>query len=316
MSLNEAKTVIVVQERGNPSTDYFILPLLTSLHCSVEIINHYGPIGSISLKGKTVIFVRYVPARWKLYIKSNHQDVGNVIFFMDDDLFDLSASMGMPLRYRVKLFRLAARHQKWLRNVGAQLWVSTPFLAQKYAEWKPECIQPLPLVSANRSKPVRVFYHGSASHNHELRWLKPIIAEVLARLPYVYVEIIGNAAVKRLYNGLDRVTIVHPMSWQNYLAFCQQSPRDIGLAPLLPNAFNAARSHTKFFDIARCHAVGVYSNCQPFEDFIDDQQDGILLENDVDVWVEHICRLAEDATQRDRLFEGVQQKLARLGEQA
>lgn len=303
---------IVVQQIANPSTDYFVLPHLQQAK-SLTCVDHTQLLSAGELEGAYVVFVRYVPTAWKALITRHRQRLAGIAYFMDDDLLDWSTSSGLPVHYRFKLLKLAALKKAWLRKIGAKLWVSTDFLAAKYADWNPKVIAPRP--GANRlenASTIKIFYHGSASHRAEIEWLQPIMREVLAKTPAAAFEITGNAATNRLYRSLPRVTVVHPMPWRNYLNFCRSGERHIGLAPLLHNAFNAGRSHTKFFDIVRCGAAGIYSRAPPFADFINDNEDGLLLDNDPSVWVESIIRLAGQPAERDRLIAGARSKSAAL----
>ncbi|WP_444677554.1 hypothetical protein [Halomonas sp. E19] len=131
-----------------------------------------------------------------------------------------------------------------------------PYLQHKYADWHPRLAEPAPLPMPQQ--PVRLFYHGSASHGDEIHWLRDVVAEVLAAEERLSFEIIGGDAVRRRYAGLPRVTVVHPMPWDAYQHFLAQPGRHIGLAPMVENRFNRARSYTKFFDITAAGAVGLY----------------------------------------------------------
>lgn len=312
-----AGRTFVVQEVANPSSDYYIVPRAKQ-GGPVRVFNQSERPTEAELAGATVIFVRYVPREWLRFISRNRSAVRRLVYFMDDDLLDPRASRSMPWRYRYKLLRLATIRKSWLRRMGAEVWVSTPYLARKYAEWNPTVIAPIPLaeqVAAKRasgSSIVKIFYHGTASHLAEMKWLRPIVEDVLQQVPGVSFEIIGTAVVNRLYRALPRVSVVHPMSWSGYQAFCRGSERHIGLAPLLPSPYNAARSHTKFFDIERCGAAGIYSRVAPFADFVNHGEDGLLVDNDPQAWAEAIVRLANDAGERGRLTEGARRRVARL----
>jgi glycosyltransferase involved in cell wall biosynthesis len=294
--------VIVVQERANPSADYFVLPRLRAHSRSVELATQARLPRDEELVGSSIVFVRYVPREWMDIVARNRRHLAGVAYFMDDDLFDLSASAATPLKYRIKIARLATSRRSWLQRMDAELWVSTPYLAGKYADDDPVLIPPNPLSGVTgESGNVRVFYHGSASHRGEIAWLAPVIAETLRKAPNVSFEIIGDAAVNRLYRTLPRTTVVHPMSWESYLHFCEAGERHIGLAPLLQGKFNAGRSHTKFFDILRCGAAGIYSDLPPFSDFVRHGRDGILVKNERDDWVEAILHLARNPMERNRI---------------
>jgi len=104
------------------------------------------------------------------------------------------------------------------------------------------------------------------------------------------------------------VSVVHPMSWSNYLAYTGSVLRDIGLAPLLPDPFNAARGPTKFFDFARMNAMGIYSDVEPYRSFVRNGVDGVLLDNDPVIWVRTIRELADQPSRRRQMAEAARQR--------
>lgn len=307
-------TVFLVQEKNNPSTDYYVLPKLNHRSRSILLFNHHAALPDLknyNTEKLAVVFVRYIPYAWLFWIVRYREYLSELAFFMDDDLFDLSAALAMPWRYRLKLARLSTLHQFWLKKIGAELWVSTNYLLEKYADWQPLLVSPQPL-PVNQLQPIILFYHGSASHHVEIQWLIPIIREVLYTLPTIFFEIIGAANVNHWYRNLPRVSVIHPMNWENYLSFCQSRTRHIGLAPLLSNKFNDARSYIKFFDIQRCGAAGIYSAVSPFNEFIQNGKDGVLLENNPQIWIETILRLANNTTERESIIIAAQQRIKHI----
>ncbi len=218
----------------------------------------------------------------------------------------------MPWRYRFKLARLATLRKRWLKRIGAELWVSTPFLLNKYPDWDPLLVTPKPLTDSYRI--TRLFYHGSASHLEEIRWLYPIIKAVLLDDEQLSFEIIGGAAVNRLFRGLPRVTVVHPMKWLAYKAFLAQPGRAIGLAPLLDLPFNQARSYTKFFDITQTGAVGIYARNPIFSEVVEEGHNGVLVEMDPQQWITAIQALVADDLGRKEMHANALGTLARLSE--
>ena len=245
------------------------------------------------LQGATVVFVRYVSPGWRDLVNKARDQLSGVVYFMDDDLFDRTSFRGLAWYYQFKLYRMGLRYHAWLRRTGASLWVSTDWLAQKYAAWSPRVLSPHDVDVPPLTR--RFFYHGSVSHLDEARWLRPVVAEVLERDPLASFEIIGGWPIKRLYHGLPRVTVVAPMSWDSYLHFCCLPGRHVGLAPLLDSPFNQARSCTKFFDISRCGALGIYAEGRVCGDLVDDGVNGFLLPMVQEQWVETILRLLANA---------------------
>ncbi|BCN92763.1 hypothetical protein THMIRHAM_05480 [Thiomicrorhabdus immobilis] len=307
MSTEHKTRVYIVEERENPSTDFFVLPQFES---SDFIVTRYAfdeLVSAAELEYAIVVFVRYLPNAWRKLISENRAVLQSLYFFMDDDVLDLSASKGMPLRYRWKLFKLAGLHKNWLLNQHASLWVSTPYLKNKYQAWSPLVIKPKPLKPMSNS--IKVFYHGSASHNAEIEWLYPVIKEVLEQNSNLCFEIIGGQDVYKKFKTLPRVQVIHPMGWEAYQHFIQQPGRHIGLAPLLDNDFNQARSHTKVFDITRAGAVGVYSAGSDSAHYIKTKEEnsnsankaGIILPLEQKKWVEAITWLAKNEQIRTQM---------------
>ncbi|WP_250459797.1 glycosyltransferase family 1 protein [Microbulbifer litoralis] len=298
--MKKGDRVLLVEEGENPSTDYFVMPFLGERGVVPRRFNFSHLPAAEELEGATLVFVRYIPTAWRALVERCRDRIGAVYFFMDDDLFDWRATIDMPLRYQWKILRYSRRHRNWLQSLGARLLVSTEYLRDKYAQWQPRLLPPKPPEPGEA--PIVLFYHGSASHGVDLRWLRPVIAEALARDERLVFEVIGNASVNRLFKGVPRVHVVHPMKWGSYRALARRPGRAIGLAPLLDNRFNRARSHTKFFDITLAGAVGIYAHGDIYGGVVRDGENGLLLPMDRTTWVEEILRLAADEPRRERLL--------------
>jgi glycosyltransferase involved in cell wall biosynthesis len=303
-NIPRAASVVVIEHGRMPSTDYFVVPHVTRPGLPVSVFNSTrGGVDTSALSpGALVVFVRYIDARWAEAVRAAREHLAGVVLFMDDDLLDWRALQGLPWRYAYKIWRLTLRRRQWLEDVKASLWVSSEYLAGKYPLLNPVVIAAAPAPNIVLSRPaVRIAYHGTASHAAEIRWLVPIVRKVQEQCDNTFFEIFGRADVNRLYRGIERTAVLHPMSWPNYYAYTSLGGLDIGLAPLLPSRFNAGRSGTKFFDFVRCGAVGIYSDAVPYAGFVRNEVDGILVKNDSDAWVEAILRLARDDKTRKRM---------------
>lgn len=308
-------TIFLIEECANPSTDFFILPALVSGHHQIIRCGHQDLPDSTALSDAIVIFVRYVPSGWAKLIGAERNRLRALIFFMDDDVLDFSASSGMPLAYRYKLATLALRQRGWLQRQQAKLWVSTSYLASKYADWQPQLILPTPPPLPERIR--RIFYHGSiATHKAEIRWLRPVLEEVLHKDGQAVFEIIGKKEVFELYRGLPRVTVVHTLKWPAYQAFLAMQERHVGLNPLLDIPFNRARSYSKFFDITRCGAVGIYTQGSACAEIVTHQQQGLLVATDQGAWAEAILSLTQNEAYWQTLLQNAQAKMLGLAAEA
>ena len=302
------RTTWVVHERPNPSTDCFVRPWLQRLG---------GPIVEQSLQtppsappaGLRLVFVRYLTPAWRAWVERHRDRIDELVYFIDDDVFSIRASAGLPWRYRLKLYRRAGRHLHWLERQGARGLTSSPWLAQRYAARWRAGLEVLPMRSPY-DQPARpdpdsqcLFYHGSASHAAEHRWLRPVIEAVLANNPDARFEVIADPRVRRCYAGLPRVDCVPPMDWPAYRRFIQRPGRAIGLAPLLDTPFNAARAPTKRLDITAAGAAGVYARHPVYGAAITDGIDGRLCAMEADAWIRALNQLLADPAMRERLWQ-------------
>lgn len=252
------------------------------------------------------------------------------IYFIDDDILDWRPLFDIPFLYAMRLWLKVTSKRKSILFSCSELWVTTPYLAYKYAAWTPRLLRPVasgPLLErswahfsnpapsfsfrssakatsiAFNSEIVRICYHGTWSHRDDMKWLASVMAEVQRRCSSTIFEVIGGARVARIFKGIPRVLVLSTMAWPDYLKHTQTVRQDIGLAPLRDTLFNRGRGPIKFFDYARAGAVGVYSAGPTFSDFVSHGVDGFVLENDPSLWVEHILELVNTPQLRQSMAE-------------
>jgi hypothetical protein len=312
---------ILALEHGRlPTTDIYLRPRLDAPGMPpanyVDISQNLPNMMAISAPpegtGLFVVIYRYVTGPWLKWLESRRDRLAGVAFFTDDDLPAMLHDGNLPLRYRLKIWRLYGRHARGLSALTSELWVSSAALAARYADASPRLIPPLQIGNSDRrGRVLRYFYYGTAAHGGEVEWLRDVVAMVQARNDRTTFEIVGDHRVRDLYRGIARVTVLHPMDWPNYLAHTETTRQDIGLAPLLPGTVNEARAHTRFYDITRTGAVGLYTDRPPYAGFVRDCEDGLLLPDDKIAWVEAILGLVEDEPYRRRMAEAASLRVLR-----
>lgn len=311
-------SILVFQEHSNPTTDYYILPLLdfTALSCEVKICSE--PPEKIE-DNTIVIFIRYLFSKWKNFVEKNRNKIIRIIYFMDDDLFDLKSFWGLPLSYIYKIYSLAYRRKKWLISNVNSFCVSNNYLKDKYHSFNPMVIEPYPIFNlesqnSNINSDIQktedenktvIFYHATSSHYDEIKWLYDIVKEVLNNCKNnILFEFVGDDRVSNLFKGLERVSVIQPMKWNVYRDFLLLRKRQVGIVPVLTKYFNKSRNYTKFFEITSCGAVGIYSKNSSFREIIQDRKNGILLDNNKKEWVETILKLLNRKDMCSNLFLG------------
>lgn len=256
----------ILHTGSNPSTDYYIKPEIERLGCKFEI-EHLSDEPSNFRSTNKLIIVRYLTENWAKWLHTNRSKFSEIIYFMDDDLLSPSAWQFLPEKYRQKLAENYKVLRKWLPKLASQYWVSTDSLRNTNFDLAPRVItaRPLPgdeILSArmpDNSRRKLIFYHATASHYDEFVWIRPIVEKILRKNPSIQFELIGDLQINRLFRDLPRTRVLHPMSWETYLAYTSTVSGGLGLAPLLSTPFNDARSTVKRMDIDRMAAKGLYT---------------------------------------------------------
>ncbi|MGY4106511.1 glycosyltransferase family 1 protein [Aeromonas encheleia] len=302
-SLFECRSLLILHEGNSPTLAYFEAAIKNRFPGTACQLIDTSTTPDITIdEGAAMVIIRFITPLWQREIEQNIDRLSRLVYFMDDDLFDPSALNALPKEYRSKIIRRSAAQHRWITEYCDDIWVSTPYLANKYAHLNPDIVpaKPSPLLLVAQ-RPVKIAYHGSSSHRDEKYWLRQVVEGVLALCPQASFEIFGEHEIYKLYRDLPRVSVLHPMNWQNYLAYTQSNQLDIGLAPLLDSAFNLARGPVKFYDFVRMGAVGVYSNCAPYSDFIEQNVNGVLLDNDPQKWIKALSLLVHAEQKRHKL---------------
>ena len=261
------------------------------------------------------VVVRHAPLRWAHRVR---QGRGACVLLMDDDLPLAWRAPDVPRLYGLRTSWRYYTLRSLLGSDRVRLWVSTSELQRRYPGARlvpPRWFDPMPTRAPDDC--LRWGYHGSPVHHREPAWLVPVVEQVQRRVSGAVFEIFGGRRTERLFSGIPRVEVLPPRNWPDYLAYARTHPLAVGVAPLLPGPFNAARSHTKAFDILRTGAVGVFLAREPYVSAMQGSG-GVLLGDDPAEWVDAVARLLTDSGERaERFAQGLQWlegQVARPGE--
>lgn len=300
---------LVLCETRSASVDYYLAPKLTQQGYRVCVRYLADSPTEIDNESFSLLVVcRYLNAAWARQLGPSRSSGVPIVYFFDDDLFDAAAWGGLPWRYRFKLYRRGLKWRSWVERHAAEVWVSTPFLAQKYSTLKPIVLTPG--FTTLQTPMHRIVYHGTASHRHEHRWLIPVLREIQRQRDDTLIEVFADSKLKKLYRPVPRTLLIHPCSWASYSSHTRSCSASIGLAPLLPSAFNAARGPTKYFDYGELGAVGLYSDRVPYMDFVRNGEDGLLLPEEPKQWIDAILSLLDSPERLAMMRGAVQRRLA------
>ena len=208
----------------------------------------------------------------------------HIIWFIDDDIPSIGHDLSLPAPYRKKMHKWYRQAKPYLSRLCSDVWVSTKEIAKRYNLSESSVLPPLQL--PKKSTPmVRCFYHATSSHQLEWAFVISLVREIQQIYSHTHFEFIGDHKLYKACKGIPRVTVLHPMKWNTYQGFIAMRNMDIGLCPLINSPFNLARSHTKWLDITRQNAIGIFSDIYPYAASIKSAQAGVVCSNTVDAWL-------------------------------
>jgi hypothetical protein len=306
-----ATSVVVLRRGESPTCDIYMRKRLAGARMPVRYIDIADPAhrdadpASLLPDGSFVILVRYLNRRFARILSARAAVLAGLAYLLDDDITGAWADRALPWRYALELGIHQLRFGRTLEHLASELWVASDGLLAKHAGASVFRINPMFVEGASASAneaAVSVAYHGEVSHRGDAMWLAEVARAVQARSANILFEVTGRVEVQRAFLGIPRCRIVHPMTWSAYLAYSTQVRFDIGLAPLRPTPFNAARSFNKLYDITRLGAVGIYAEAPPYAEVIEHGRNGLLVPHDAAAWADAILALAADAPLRQRMF--------------
>ena len=186
--------------------------------------------------------------------------------------------------------------------------VSTPYLKEVYSEFCPNIYVVRNsldfriwgnLKKRANTDLVRIGWAGGASHGDDLKIVEPVIRKTLEKHPTVEFSIVHG--VPQFLRGIDRVEAV--MKWariDRYPQFLASRNFDIGLAPLVDNNFNRAKSNLRWLEYAGLGIPCIASKVGHFAETIRHGEDGLLCESERD-WLDSIDWLVHDANARKKI---------------
>lgn len=129
------------------------------------------------------------------------------IYFMDDDLLDLKVLSSIPLGYAFRLWRKVTSKRKFILSTCSELWVSTPYLAKKYAAWNPRLIRPIASGSLLERQWLSTLNYES----------KPslILPRLAPYLPHTHSLLQSTSSALSTASPLDTVRICYHGTWSH-----------------------------------------------------------------------------------------------------
>ncbi len=194
--------------------------------------------------------------------------------------------------------------------------VSTPYLKEVYGEFNPN-IYVIPnsldfriwdnLKHRRNTDFIRIGWAGGKTHDDDLKIIETVVHKLLEK--YKNIRFSFVCGVPKFFRGIDRVeTIDDGVRIDRYPQFLASRSFDIGLAPLVDNAFNRGKSNLRWLEYAGLKVPCVASDVGHFSETITPDHDGILCENTSEgQWIDALSWLIEDESARRKMGKAANQ---------
>lgn len=243
-----------------------------------------------------------------LHLKAKHGK--RFVTEMDDFVFSIPRYniASIPYQPGSEMTQTALRQ---IRESDA-LIVSTPYLASKYAAFNDRVyvIENTINLSLWRkpSRPtgkerqgVKIGWMGGGTHNEDHVSVLPAILEALEKCPNLRLNYISGGPAPKQYLGHKRIAFEHAYrDIEAYPKWIAGKRFDIGIAPLIDNDFNRAKSNLRWLEFAAMGCPIVASNIEHFRRTVEHGKTGYLA-GTREEWVKYLTELVDEPELRENI---------------
>jgi glycosyltransferase involved in cell wall biosynthesis len=259
-----------------------------------------GKLGGTWISGHDVIVGQCIARNGAQMWESFRDDGDGVLVYeADDDLITPIDERYHPSLVQYNQPELRESHIRALK-ASDLVTVSTPVLGERLSRYNPRIVvlpnrvnADLLALTPNRRERVTVGWQGSATHLGDMQFHRDPIRRFLQRTPGADLHIMGGDYRETLGFPQARYTPWQTDMWDYYEAV----DFDIGLAPLMPNSFNEAKSPVKALEYAALGIPVVASDVTAYRDFVADGVTGFLVRRDHE-WGQRLRDLVNDEAMR------------------
>lgn len=154
---------------------------------------------------------------------------------------------------------------------------------------------------------IRIGWCAGKTHDDDLQIIEPVVRKILERHKNVRFSFV--CGVPKFFRNLDRVEAIDSSARiDRYPQFLASKAFDIGLAPLVDNAFNRGKSNLRWLEYSGLKIPTVASNVGHFAETITKDHDGILCDNQSEgEWIDALTWLISDENSRRRMGRAANQ---------
>lgn len=218
-----------------------------------------------------------------------------LIYFLDDDLLNIPSGNASSNYYRDNKIKINLTQILELCDV---LWTVNQQILLKYGQYISRSVLMRVPAKIHRQPPefsgkIHILYAGSADHSGLVRELlapaaKKILEEYSGKADFTF---IGADPNLKHTTGVQFYPYFE--SYDEYQKTVLEGNFSIGLAPVYDTPFYACKYYNKFIEYSSCGIVGIYSNCEPYQEVVAHRENGILCENTAESWYQAIKQMVD-----------------------
>ena len=238
------------------------------------------------------------------YVSEYAKKVGkHLVYVLDDNILDCPSYLSCYPYYSLKSTKKAIR--TIMSNCDVFLTPS-PVLLEKYGEpFKYKYLISEPSLNRIKEKreneKVKIGFAGSIDRTQDIN---VILEEAITKIHDKYkdsVDIEFMGAKPDFVEKLGLTYLPYQDGYEAYTKYMGECNWDIGLAPMPDSDFHSCKYFNKFVEYASFGIVGIYSNLKPYVFGIKDRENGLLVENTTESWINAISELIDDEKLRKKM---------------
>ncbi len=294
----------------------FIPSILLCGHCQLDYMEKQGV---INYKFVPSHFVKRKNVEWADVIVFGRSDTDidayvariarkagkHLVYFLDDDILNVPSYLSSAPYY------LLPSTQKNIRATMSccdTFLTPSPVLKEKYGKGFRHChlIAEPSLNRIDKKEPndkVKIGFAGSIDRAQDVNViLEEAIRQIVAKYgDAIEIEFMG--AKPAFLEELHLKHLPYQDGYDAYTAFMARCNWDIGLAPMPLSEFHRCKYFNKYVEYASFGIAGIYTDCEPYVFGIRDRENGLLVNNTTEEWVEAISELIENTKLRKQISE-------------
>ena len=294
----------------------FIPSVLLCGHCQLEYLEKQGKcnykfsishfINKRNVEWADIIVFLRSDSDIDAYVSKIARKAGKkLIYVMDDDLLNVPDYLSSSPYY------LLPSTQHNIRTIMSNcdtFLTPSPVLLEKYGpdfKYKYNIAEP----SLNRIRKkekndkVKIGFAGSIDRAQDLN---EILEEAITQIVEKYGDSIEIEVMGAHPDFVDKLGLKH-LPYQDgydaYTAYMAKCNWDIGLAPMPLSEFHRCKYFNKYVEYASFGIAGIYTNCEPYIYGIKDHQNGLLVNNTTEEWVNAISELIDNEELRHSISD-------------